>query len=641
MVKIRNKDALLLGIAAYSKFNTFSKPDVDYLTGYTGSYGGGFMGGSGFDFGDPASGHGGNPGKNGKAYQSDYGAAYLQNIPSLTGEGAKAYRPGGGSMTGSFGYGGGKRVEVGYANTGGGGGWYGGGTGFGPYGAGGGSSICITPELMTTDVIPVGYQIPYNYLYPTEKPIYITGVNEGDGKCKITSLFNGEFNFEYTGQVQEFTTPADDVYFIEIWGGAGAGEFEEMTESGEYSDAGGYGGYVNAGYTLPAGVTLYIYIGQAGWGASDNANDRYRAWNGGGSSNLGYSAGGAGSDVRWARSQDPYDYNETFMSRFIVAGGGGGYGKPGGSSIRDYEETFGTGGSMEREYGEGVGEVITPEIDYPVNHNTIVEVKLDYMAGMGNNDKTGVPIEGSEMDVEVDVAGYGKVMTKVPVLSGVNSQRIEIPLDTLIPDGASTEYRILKAKVKSNVPVIVPPNAITLKVKTKKITGEDTGTPAKTYETKCYSVFEGVLCNDVYHIYLKDASNNPTMREDLLVEDMYEIKIISKPSNPVVESIITVNDIHVVKIVDTPKNPVSVDGVIVSDVYEVGIKNASDNPVNVDTMGVESTYEINQIQSSDNPTQVDNSVVESIHIIKTVQGSENKNPVDNNNVADIISIKFE
>ena len=76
-------------------------PEYEYWTGSNLGYGGGYGGGSlGFNFGRPSYGHGGNPGLNGRTVDSDTGIAYLENIPSLTGEGAKAYRPGGGSMTG-------------------------------------------------------------------------------------------------------------------------------------------------------------------------------------------------------------------------------------------------------------------------------------------------------------------------------------------------------------------------------------------------------------------------------------------------------------------------------------------------------------------------------------------------------------
>jgi hypothetical protein len=171
--------------------------------------------------------------------------------------------------------------------------------------------------------------------------------NTGSGEVTLFAQWklDGEsqyaFNY-YEGKVQTWTVPKTGIYKIEVWGAGGNG--------------GGFGGYISGDIALPAGKTLYIYVGKQGTGMHNGAAVS-GGWNGGGNSggsNQGGNSGGGGggaTDVRTKKASgaDTVWNDETSLkTRIIMAGGGGG-----GSYAKDVTFTQGNGGLGKAAGGEG------------------------------------------------------------------------------------------------------------------------------------------------------------------------------------------------------------------------------------------------------------------------------------------------
>lgn len=108
------------------------------------------------------------------------------------------------------------------------------------------------------------------------------------------------WDFDYTGDYQTFTVPADGYYEIELWGAQGGGEY------------GGKGAYTKGIIYLNKGENLYIYVG-------NNPNIGETAFNGGGAPGNTYAYGGGGAtDIRLEI--------DNLISRIMVSAGGGGMG---------------------------------------------------------------------------------------------------------------------------------------------------------------------------------------------------------------------------------------------------------------------------------------------------------------------------
>ncbi len=125
--------------------------------------------------------------------------------------------------------------------------------------------------------------------------------------------FCGALDVPYTGTVQAYLIP-DMVWsiIVEAYGAGGSPN----------SGNGGRGGYAKATLSVFPNDLLYIFVGGAG------ADDGTASFNGGASGSAG--SGGGASDVRYL-TQD-------LSSRYVVAGGGGGYslisGDGGGMCVR-------------------------------------------------------------------------------------------------------------------------------------------------------------------------------------------------------------------------------------------------------------------------------------------------------------------
>lgn len=146
-----------------------------------------------------------------------------------------------------------------------------------------------------------------------------------NGKLKAGDVID----FDYKGAVQSISLPAGK-YKLEVWGAQGG-------SSGYHNTIGGKGGYSVGVCTLDKETELNVYVGGMGNTGSYNVRG---GWNGGGGVTNSYNAGGNGnhlgtgggaSDISLIGGEPTLDgYNrfirteESYKSRLIVAGGGGG-----------------------------------------------------------------------------------------------------------------------------------------------------------------------------------------------------------------------------------------------------------------------------------------------------------------------------
>ena len=152
----------------------------------------------------------------------------------------------------------------------------------------------------------------------------------GDGLCQVGEVYN----FDYTGDVQEFTAKCSGTYKIEAWGAEGANS---------YDGPGGKGGYVSGNIELSKADNLYVYVGNKGTADTNG-------WNGGGVCHITSgthcgSTGGGATDIRVVSGN--WNDSTSLGSRIMVAGAGGG---AGGFDIDDrynvYYSTPGAGGGL-------------------------------------------------------------------------------------------------------------------------------------------------------------------------------------------------------------------------------------------------------------------------------------------------------
>ena len=136
---------------------------------------------------------------------------------------------------------------------------------------------------------------------------------------------NQKFEFDYTGDYQMFTAPANGTYKVQLWGAQGGASRENNVIS--TVRPGGYGAYTAGLIELRKGQKLYVYVGGKG---VDGVKSGYATggYNGGGrgdydhSDDEGAGAGGGATDIRLT----PGVWNDfaSLKSRIMVAAGGGG-----------------------------------------------------------------------------------------------------------------------------------------------------------------------------------------------------------------------------------------------------------------------------------------------------------------------------
>ena len=140
-----------------------------------------------------------------------------------------------------------------------------------------------------------------------------TSLAEYDVNTGIATL-----KYDYTGNTQTFTAPADGDYTLEVAGAQGGDHPSTSKENA--TSVGGQGGTSKGTIHLKAGETLYIEVGNKPYGYNGSYNGSDYGWSGmaangtyvGGS----IVAGGGATDIR--KGGNGID------NRIIVAGGGGG-----------------------------------------------------------------------------------------------------------------------------------------------------------------------------------------------------------------------------------------------------------------------------------------------------------------------------
>lgn len=127
--------------------------------------------------------------------------------------------------------------------------------------------------------------------------------------------------FDFTGEVQTYTVPADGIYEIELWGASGGGDQNQNRGS-----RAGLGGYVTGWVTLKKDTVLYIYVGGQGKVCSNTGRPTGGGWNGGGGSKSASGCGGGGAtDIRIISCEISELTGEPLSDpRIMVAGAGGG-----------------------------------------------------------------------------------------------------------------------------------------------------------------------------------------------------------------------------------------------------------------------------------------------------------------------------
>ena len=154
----------------------------------------------------------------------------------------------------------------------------------------------------------------------------------------MSALTQGQtITFEYTGGVQSITLNPGQ-YLFECYGASGGGNGASLHQA---YDAGGLGGYTKALMQINIPMTIYVYVGGAGFygGGSSPYGGPTGGWNGGGhGGNNASGSGGGATDFRLIGG--PWNDDTSLKSRFIVAGGGGGA----DNTTNTYEDD-GSGGS--------------------------------------------------------------------------------------------------------------------------------------------------------------------------------------------------------------------------------------------------------------------------------------------------------
>ena len=131
------------------------------------------------------------------------------------------------------------------------------------------------------------------------------------------------YDFDYTGEEQEFIVPFDGEYTLEVWGAQGGNTIQDYH--------GGYGGYAKGTVLLKKNQSLFIVVGGAGTSTMMQSEVYAEGgYNGGGRGRwngdvaLGYNASGGGATHIATSHGLLKRFENTKGSIMIVAGGGGG-----------------------------------------------------------------------------------------------------------------------------------------------------------------------------------------------------------------------------------------------------------------------------------------------------------------------------
>ena len=152
--------------------------------------------------------------------------------------------------------------------------------------------------------------------------LYDLAKNNG---ADFSSFIGTKWDYDYTGNYQEFTVPVTGEYKIELWGASGGNACLNPNLW-----LGGLGGYTSGIIALNKRDLLYFYVGEAGSNCTTTRSNTYTkaSWNGGGSGSGssdgddGGGSGGGATDVRIISGD--WDNEESLRSRIMVAGAGAG-----------------------------------------------------------------------------------------------------------------------------------------------------------------------------------------------------------------------------------------------------------------------------------------------------------------------------
>lgn len=151
----------------------------------------------------------------------------------------------------------------------------------------------ITIEQIPEDILNPTISVTINYRQSNNNAVLVEDTNH--------------WNFDYTGNSQEFNIPLNGTYKIELWGAQG--------ETDPAGGSGGSGGYTSGMISLNESEKYYIFVGSM----SKIYPDKAVGYNGGGDSQFG---GGGSTDIRIVDAI----WNDfiSLKSRIMVAGGGAG-----------------------------------------------------------------------------------------------------------------------------------------------------------------------------------------------------------------------------------------------------------------------------------------------------------------------------
>ncbi len=114
-------------------------------------------------------------------------------------------------------------------------------------------------------------------------------------ECLTTAVNLPTVEFNYTGEIQSYTVPADGYYTLKAWGASGGGDLSQQLSSHK-----GLGGYTEGRIYLTKGERIYVYVG--GEGKASTALNTGGGWNGGGHGGPNGFGGGGATDFRLTRS---------------------------------------------------------------------------------------------------------------------------------------------------------------------------------------------------------------------------------------------------------------------------------------------------------------------------------------------------
>lgn len=145
-----------------------------------------------------------------------------------------------------------------------------------------------------------------------------------------------QYTYDYTGDVQVFTVPADGVYTLEAWGASGGDGYDNSVDRGNTSSVAGNGGYSKGNISLKKGQKIYVFVGGAGkYGAGTNRfGGPAGGYNGGGDGGVADSGSGGGMS-HISTTNNPATTSWKPDGTLLAAGGGGGADNSGGSRGSD------------------------------------------------------------------------------------------------------------------------------------------------------------------------------------------------------------------------------------------------------------------------------------------------------------------